>query len=454
MDTGVESARRKVSEWRLGQTSEQYESSGRGAGLISTGKGDHGGVSYGAYQLSTKEGTLKEYLDQSRYKTEFEGLEPKTPAFDTKWKDLARTDPGFAKDQHDFIGKSHYEAQMARLKESGVDLSGRGRAVQDLVWSTSVQFRNLTPRIVEGGLIEKFGKGYELSRLSDRDIVEAAQDYKIAHNSALFKSSPSWQPGLLRRAHAERDSLVSLASQEALLLTNGVVVSSAAPAGAHVGEHRPSVSNDHARRDLTYGDRGQDVRSYQERLSALGYCGVDGRQLRADSDFGKNTEHAVRNFQRKHGLHVDGVVGDDTREALTKAERAPLLSERTHPDHAFFLEAQSAMKRLPLGTFHGNGEFDRAAAALASEAKRAGLTQIDHVMMSTQGDRLIAVQGNLQDPGRHVISVDKAGAWAQSVEQSTARLDQQTMDHERSAQVQARAEHMEHRNGLVLGIRP
>ncbi|WP_330873180.1 hypothetical protein [Xanthomonas fragariae] len=59
-------------------TSSRYESSGRGAGTISTGKNDHGGVSYGTYQLSTSQGTLQEYLDQSRYGPQFFGLEPLT----------------------------------------------------------------------------------------------------------------------------------------------------------------------------------------------------------------------------------------------------------------------------------------------------------------------------------------------------------------------------------------
>lgn len=154
MDADIDYARKTVSAWHLGKTSEHYESGGRGAGVISTGKGDHGGVSYGAYQLSTKAGTLNEYLDQSRYRSEFTGLVPQTSAFDAKWKDLARADPGFAEDQHDFICKTHYQTQVARLKDTGIDLSGRGRAVQDLVWSTSVQFRNLTPRIIAGGLLK------------------------------------------------------------------------------------------------------------------------------------------------------------------------------------------------------------------------------------------------------------------------------------------------------------
>ncbi|HFP9633493.1 TPA: hypothetical protein ACHOQV_005292, partial [Escherichia coli] len=44
--------------WPLGKTSERYESGGRGPGVISSGKGDHGGVSYGMYQLSSKMGTV------------------------------------------------------------------------------------------------------------------------------------------------------------------------------------------------------------------------------------------------------------------------------------------------------------------------------------------------------------------------------------------------------------
>ncbi|WP_345777024.1 hypothetical protein [Xanthomonas euvesicatoria] len=61
---------------------------------MSTGKGDHGGVSYGVYQLSSKSGTLREYLDQSRYSGEFVRLSP-TDAFDAKCTQLARADASF-----------------------------------------------------------------------------------------------------------------------------------------------------------------------------------------------------------------------------------------------------------------------------------------------------------------------------------------------------------------------
>src|SRR4051812_6744243 len=112
MTDDVERARQTASEWHLGQTSARYESGGD-VSTISTGKDDKGGMSYGAYQLSSRAGTLREYLDQSPYGSQFQGLPPATPAFNTQWQTLARTDPGFGPDQHQFIGQSHYSQQVA-----------------------------------------------------------------------------------------------------------------------------------------------------------------------------------------------------------------------------------------------------------------------------------------------------------------------------------------------------
>lgn len=454
MNDKVQEAHRAIESWHLGQTSARYESSGQGAGVISTGKGDHGGVSYGAYQLSSKKGTLKEYLDQSRYGEHFKDLAPATPAFNAKWKELAKSDPGFAQDQHDFIGKSHYGAQIANLKSAGIDLSGRGRAVQDALWSTSVQFRGLTPGIFAKGIAEKFGKDCKLSELSDRDIVEAVQDYKIAHNASLFKSSPEWQPNLLRRAKAEKVALVELATQEEVLQKNGVNVvrsdSSVRPASAVHRQHPASASQEDVLRER---DHGAGVRALQDRLSRLGYSASNGHPLKIDGDFGRNTDHAVRAFQQAHGLHVDGVVGKDTCEALAKAERTPLLSEKTHLNHPLFQEAQQGLRRLPSGTFRSAEELSNTAATLAQKANESGISRIDHVMMNTRGDSVIAVQGNPQDPAKNFVAVDKAQAIGQSLGQSTAQLAEHMANRQQSAQ-HTQMEHMEHRAGLTVGMRP
>lgn len=455
MDKDVEQAKRDVEGWYLGKTSARYESGGRGPGVISTGVGDHGGVSYGAYQLSSKQGTLREYLGQSRYGPEFKGLQPATPAFDAKWRELAKTDPGFAQDQHDFIGKTHYEQQVSRLEAIGVDLSGRGRAVQDLVWSTSVQFRNLTPGIFQKGLMEKFGPDYELSRLSDRDIVEAVQGFKINHNNTLFKSSPTWHSGLLRRAHAEKSSLLGLIEQESLLAAHGVAMERSQAPSKSTPQDEEYLAIERAFSPiLKYGSRGEDVRMLQQRLHELGYSGLGGKPLAADGDFADNTRHAVRSFQQVHGLSVDGVVGSDTKRALANAEKRPLLSERPHEDSFLFHQVKSSMRLLSEGEFSSDVELDRAAGSLVSTAKLQGLSHIDHVTLNTRGDRLIGIQGNLQDPDRHVVSIDKAQAISQSLQHSTAQLAEQRVVRDEAERMRVQMEQMEHRNGLVMGVRP
>lgn len=62
---------------------------------------------------------------------------------------------------------------------------------------------------------------------------------------------------------------------------------------------------------LRLGSRGSDVRTLQQRLNSLGYnCG------NVDGIFGNRTLNAVKNFQRKNGLAVDGIVGPATRGKL------------------------------------------------------------------------------------------------------------------------------------------
>ena len=66
----------------------------------------------------------------------------------------------------------------------------------------------------------------------------------------------------------------------------------------------PSSSFD---RLLKYGTRGSDVKKLQSTLNSLGYHAGS-----ADGIFGRNTKKAVMNFQRDHGLSIDGIVGPAT----------------------------------------------------------------------------------------------------------------------------------------------
>lgn len=428
MADDLENAKRVAEGWRLGQTSAQYESGPAGAGAISTGKGDHGGVSYGSYQLSTKMGTLQEYLDQSPYGAQFEGLKPATPEFDTKWRDLAKNDPGFGRDQHDFIGRSHYGEQDAALKARGIDLSGRGMAVQDALWSTSVQMRGLTPGIFDNGLKEKFGNDYDLSKLSDKDIVDAVQDYKTNHVKTLFSKSPDLHDALKDRFANEKINLERLADADKVLKDNGVTVEhkgTGAPPSPQ-GAHRDHVQHAGTLREH---DHSPKVNELQAQLAALGYKGADGKAIIPDGDFGGNTKAALKAFQRDHHLTDDGIAGPKTFDALkhaTAPSKAPAsLSDASHPGNAMFGQATAGVHAIDASQGRTPDQLSaNLAGSLTAAAHAQGLTRIDHVVLSDDAKRAYAVQGDLNSPFKQVAEVDIGQAVGKTVSQSSAEWQQ------------------------------
>ena len=188
----------------LGWVSGLFESGKAGAGAVSTGKGDFGGASYGKHQFSSSRGTLQQFLGSSGYAAQFEGLKPGSPEFNAKWKQIAASDSGFAGAQQSFMERTHFDPQMAKLKGAGIDLSGRGAAVKEAVFSTATQFGP------NSSVIRKALAGRDASAMSDADIISAVQDYKIANNGSLFRSSSkNVQDGVLKRAYSEKATLLA-----------------------------------------------------------------------------------------------------------------------------------------------------------------------------------------------------------------------------------------------------
>ena len=67
--------------------------------------------------------------------------------------------------------------------------------------------------------------------------------------------------------------------------------------------------------ELRKGSKGEEVKTIQRLLKSMGYsignAGIDG-------DFGSGTENAVKSFQKKTGISVDGICGQNTWEKLLK----------------------------------------------------------------------------------------------------------------------------------------
>lgn len=62
---------------------------------------------------------------------------------------------------------------------------------------------------------------------------------------------------------------------------------------------------------ISQGQRGDTVRTIQQKLKRWGYY-----KGAVDGIFGAQTKEAVKYFQRKNGLKVDGIVGKQTLKAL------------------------------------------------------------------------------------------------------------------------------------------
>lgn len=198
-----------ISGERLGAVSQSFESGNRGVGTISSGKGDHGGQSYGKHQMTAT--TMNRFLNSEqgkKYKNQFEGLKPGTAQFNERYKQVVHVDGnGFANAQKSFIDKEYYGVAHADiLKKTGMDVNKRGRALQELVYSTAVQYG---PQKIGSWLNSLYGK--KVVDMSDAAIITAIQNYKIKNNDVLMKSSSAdVRKGVANRAKTEKEMLLNI----------------------------------------------------------------------------------------------------------------------------------------------------------------------------------------------------------------------------------------------------
>lgn len=101
-------------------------------------------------------------------------------------------------------------------------------------------------------------------------------------------------------------------------------------------------------RSLRNGEESQDVKAMQEALIALDYL-----KGTADGKFGTNTENAVRAFQKKYKLGVDGIAGSRTLSLLY--EKAGMAASPTQaPADTQAPQATAAPSQTPPPASGGN----------------------------------------------------------------------------------------------------
>ena len=206
----------------LGKLSAKYETGNRGPGTVSTGRGDAGGASYGSYQMtSINGGTVGRFVSQADFpwRGDFTGLTPGSAPFTAMWKKIAASEPvRFHNVQHEYIKKTHFDPQVAKVKaEAGLDLTTRSHAVQDAVWSTAVQ-HGPNSKIIQRAIASLQGLGVNAPDFDERLIkaIYAERGRKEDDGDLVYfsRNSKDVQKGVANRFVSEqKDALKMLADE-------------------------------------------------------------------------------------------------------------------------------------------------------------------------------------------------------------------------------------------------
>lgn len=180
-------------------------------------------------------------------------------------------------------------------------------------------------------------------------------------------------------------------------------------------------------------DARDDVRAATQALNGrLG--GLEDRENRFEDWQRRLTPDVMQRL-------ADGNVGRPQDAPPSSSHSQPnlvYLDHPAHPDHALFETTRAAVHRLD--AHYGrtpDTQSDQLAGSVAVEAKKQGLTKIDHVVLSDDGSRAYGVQGDLNSPLKRMVDVDTAKAVNTPIEQSSAevaKLSSPTADEQRPKQ--------------------
>lgn len=133
----------------LGKLSAKFESGSDGIAAI--GYDSTGGTSYGKYQIASKVGSMKSFLNflDQEAPDLAERLRKAGPAntgsrkgaMPNAWRSIAKEQPErFEQLQEAFIHQSHYKPALEAIEQkTGIDTSHLSAAMREVIWSTAVQ---------------------------------------------------------------------------------------------------------------------------------------------------------------------------------------------------------------------------------------------------------------------------------------------------------------------------
>ena len=142
-------ASHKIEDMELGQLSARFESGSDG--IAAVGYDRNGGTSYGKYQVSSRAGSLGDFLDfldteapelSKRLRSAGPGnTGSRKGAMPDVWRAIANEQPErFEELQEAFVRESHYKpAVEAIAQRTSLDAGNLSIAMREVIWSTAVQ---------------------------------------------------------------------------------------------------------------------------------------------------------------------------------------------------------------------------------------------------------------------------------------------------------------------------
>jgi hypothetical protein len=263
----------------LGALSEHYEAGTRGSDAI--GHDSTGGWSYGKYQIATRTGTMKSFLNYAKHHDPdvYQALEEAggakgaaahSPEFVKAWHKAA-ADGSLQPLEHGFVRDTHFTPQREKLAEAGLDLSKRDRALNDAVWSTAVQHGRDTHVVTNAlGHLVKAEEAKDaktgahrthqqiVDGIDDKHLIEAIYEERgatttVGHKTVMkyfHGSSQQVQDSVAHRFKSESAQAVSMIGHRGELMAEATAGHHAAGThhaggASHVAEHQHHHVGEH-----------------------------------------------------------------------------------------------------------------------------------------------------------------------------------------------------------------
>lgn len=191
----------------LGFVSGEFESGGN-PGVIAK---DNIGYAYGAWQMNSQVGALRDFIKSIKNDKRFAHLAElkiDSPEFQNEWARVAKEYPNaFLEKQHEYIEKTKFKPVLNYARSVGLNTTNR--AVQEALWSQAVQHGFEGNKKIIDAAVKKVGKSS-----SPDAIIRALYEARANYINGLSTLSDSLKVQINDRYRRESAKALAIVSNE------------------------------------------------------------------------------------------------------------------------------------------------------------------------------------------------------------------------------------------------